>query len=44
MFIPLSLLMRGLAMGRIADMIGQRRARLTASVSSDGPSSPALSR
>jgi hypothetical protein len=44
MFIPLSLLMRGLAMGRIADMIGQRRARLTASVTADGPGSPALSR
>jgi hypothetical protein len=44
MFIPLSMLMRGLAMSRVADMIGQRRARLTASVSSDGPSSPALSR
>lgn len=44
MFIPLSLLMRGLAMGRIADMIGQRRARLTAAISSDGPSSAALSR
>jgi hypothetical protein len=44
MFIPLSLLMRGVAMGRIADMIGQRRARLTASLGSDGPGSPALSR
>jgi hypothetical protein len=44
MFIPLSLLMRGLAMGRIADMIGQRRARLTASLAADAPSSPALSR
>jgi hypothetical protein len=32
MFIPLSMLMRGLAMSRVADMIGQRRARLTASV------------
>jgi hypothetical protein len=42
MFIPLSMLMRGLAMSRVADMIGQRRARLTASVASDGPSSPAL--
>jgi hypothetical protein len=41
MFIPLSMLMRGLAMSRVADMIGQRRARLTASVASDGPSSPA---
>jgi hypothetical protein len=28
-------------MSRVADMIGQRRARLTASVASDGPSSPA---
>jgi hypothetical protein len=44
MFIPLSLLMRGLAMGRIADMIGQRRARLTASVNADGPAAPAVSR
>jgi hypothetical protein len=44
MFIPLSLLMRGLAMSRIADMIGQRRARLTAGIASDGPSAPALSR
>ncbi|MDG4649428.1 hypothetical protein P6F26_13370 [Roseibacterium sp. SDUM158017] len=44
MFIPLSMLMRGLAMGRIADMIGQRRARLTAGIASDGPPSPALSR
>ncbi len=44
MFIPLSLLMRGLAMGRIADMIGHRRARLTAGIAADGPTSPALSR
>jgi hypothetical protein len=44
MFIPLSLLMRGLAMGRIADMIGQRRARLTAAITADGPHSAVLSR
>lgn len=44
MFIPLSMFMRGLAMSRIADMIGQRRARLTGSLTSDGPSAAALSR
>lgn len=44
MFVPLSLLMRGLAMSRIARMIGERRERLTASVESDAPSAAALSR
>jgi hypothetical protein len=44
MFIPLSLIMRGLAMSRIAAMIGQRRDRLMASLASDAPSAPALSR
>ncbi|AHM03622.1 membrane protein [Roseibacterium elongatum DSM 19469] len=43
-FIPLSFLMRGLAMGRIADMIMRKRAQLTASVASDAPSDMALSR
>jgi hypothetical protein len=35
MFLPLSMLMRGLAMARIADMIRQRRARLVAGVGAD---------
>jgi hypothetical protein len=43
-FIPLSLFMRGIAMARIAGMISQRRERLTASLASDAPSAPALSR
>lgn len=42
MFIPLSLFMRGLAMGRIADMISQRRARLVANLAADAPASPAF--
>jgi len=37
MFLPLSLFMRGLAMGRIADMITNRRARLVAAVAADAP-------
>lgn len=41
-FIPLSMLMRGLAMGRIADMIAQRRARLTAAIGADAPKSVAM--
>jgi hypothetical protein len=44
MFIPLSMLMRGLAMSRVADMIGQRRARLTASVHPTDPPRRHLSR
>lgn len=44
MFIPLSLVMRGLAMRRLATLIGRRRASLTAAVASDGPSAPVLSR
>jgi hypothetical protein len=44
MFIPLSLIMRGLAMSRIARMIGERRDRLTASLDSDAPSAAVLSR
>ena len=44
MFIPLSLFMRGLAMGRVAEMIAQRRARLIAAVASDGPTAPVLAR
>ncbi|ABD53041.1 hypothetical protein [Jannaschia sp. CCS1] len=39
MFLPLSLIMRGLAMLRIARMIRLRRARLVAGVDVDGPSS-----
>ncbi len=35
MFLPLSLFMRGLAMGRIADMIRARRARLVAGLDHD---------
>jgi len=35
MFLPLSLFMRGLAMGRIADMIQARRARLVAGLDHD---------
>ena len=42
MFIPLSLFMRGLAMGRIAEMIALRRARLTASLDADAPGQPAF--
>jgi len=37
MFLPLSMVMRGLAMARIAEMIRDRRARLVASVVSDAP-------
>lgn len=39
MFLPLSLVMRGLAMLRIARMIRARRARLVASVDADAPGS-----
>lgn len=39
MFLPLSMFMRGLAMGRVADMIRERRARLVAAVAADAPSS-----
>lgn len=35
MFLPLSMFMRGLAMARIADMIRERRARLTATLDRD---------
>jgi hypothetical protein len=35
MFLPLSMFMRGLAMARIADMIAERRARLTATLEGD---------
>jgi hypothetical protein len=35
MFLPLSMFMRGLAMARIADMIRERRARLTATLDQD---------
>lgn len=42
MFIPLSLFMRGLAMGRIAEMIALRRARLVASLDADAPGQPAF--
>jgi hypothetical protein len=41
MFLPLSMVMRGLAMARIADMIRDRRARLVASVASDAGGQPA---
>mgnify|MGYP006277386113 CR=1 FL=1 len=41
MFLPLSMVMRGLAMARIADMIRDRRARLVASVASDAGRQPA---
>lgn len=37
MFLPLSMVMRGLAMARIADMIRDRRARLTAAVGGEVP-------
>jgi hypothetical protein len=40
-FLPFSMLMRGVAMSRIADMIALRRARLTAAVSADAPSAVA---
>lgn len=40
-FLPFSMLMRGVAMSRIADMIALRRARLTAAVSADAPSATA---
>jgi len=45
MFVPLSLLMRGIALARIASMIGRRRESLmTAALASDAASAPALSR
>ena len=37
MFLPLSMVMRGLAMLRVAEMIRERRARLVAAVMSDAP-------
>lgn len=37
MFLPLSLFMRALALARIAAMIREQRARLVASINSDGP-------
>lgn len=42
MFLPLSLIMRGQAMLRIARMIRARRARLVAAVDADAPGSSAL--